>query len=89
MKTNWNEKPAADKAMLIFRIVASIAIVVLALLQLFGVWEQAINLTAPLMCVVLLLQSIQEWKQHRGVAIFSLCAAVFLFVCAVVVWFMK
>ena len=39
--------------------------------------------------VVLLIQSIQEWKQHRGIAVFGLCAALFIFGCAIVVWFVR
>lgn len=87
MKRKWTEMPAADKFMLIVRIVASILVVVFAALQLFGVWDKAINLAAPLMGIVLLLQSVQEWKKQRGVAIFGLCAALFIFGCAIVVWF--
>ena len=87
MKGTWNELPPADKFMIVIRVAASILIVVFAALQLFGVWDKAINLAAPLMGIVLLIQSAQEWKQHRGVAIFVLCAALFIFGCAIVVWF--
>ena len=87
MKRKWTELPPADKFMLIVRIVASILVVVFASLQLFGVWDKAINLAAPLMGVVLLIQSVQDWKKQRGVAIFGLCAALFIFGCAIVVWF--
>ena len=87
MKRKWKEMPAADKFMLIVRIVASILLVVFAALQLLGVWDKAINLAAPLMGVVLLIQSVQEWNKQRGVAIFGLCAALFIFGCAIVVWF--
>ena len=87
MKRKWKEMPAADKFMLIVRIVASILLVVFAALQLLGVWDKAINLAAPLMGIVLLIQSVQEWKKQRGVAIFGLCAALFIFGCAIVVWF--
>ena len=83
----WNERTQSDKLMLVVRIVASFLVVVFAALQLMGVWDKAINLAAPLMGIVLLIQSIQEWKQHRGVAIFGLCAALFIFGCAIVVWF--
>ena len=86
MKSKWKEMTTAGKIMLTFRITASICVVVLAVLQLFGVWENAINLSAPLMGVVLLIQSIQEWKQQRGAAIFGLCAALFIFGCAIAVW---
>ena len=87
MKRKWKELSPADKLMLTVRIVASILVVAFAALQLFGVWEKAINLAAPLMGVVLLIQSIQEWKKQRGVAIFGLYAALFIFGCAIVVWF--
>ena len=88
MKRKWRELPLADKFMLSVRIVASILVVALASLQLLGVWDKAINLAAPLMGVVLLIQSVQEWKEHRGVAIFGLCAALFIFGCSIVVWFL-
>ena len=87
MKRKWKELSNADKLMLTVRIVASILVVVFAALQLLGVWDKAINLAAPLMGIVLLIQSAQEWKQHRGVAIFGLCAAMFILGCAIVVWF--
>ena len=83
----WNERPQADKFMLVVRVVVSFLVVVFAALQLLCVWDKAINLAAPLMGIVLMIQSAQEWKQHRGVAIFGLCAAVFIFGCAIVVWF--
>ena len=88
MKRKWGELPPADKFMLAVRIAASILVVALASLQLLGVWDKAINLAAPLMGVVLLIQSVQEWKEHRGVAIFGLCAALFIFGCSIVVWFL-
>ena len=83
----WNERTQADKLMMVARVVVSFLVVVFAALQLLGVWDKAINLAAPLMGIVLLIQSIQEWKQHRSVAIFGLCAALFIFGCAIVVWF--
>lgn len=87
MKRNWCEVTLRNKIMLIFRIVASACVVVLSILQLTDVWEQAIHLTMPLMGSVLLVQSIQEWKQQRGIAILELCCAVFIFGCALVIWF--
>lgn len=87
MKRKWRDLSQADKFMLIVRVVASIIVVFFAALQLLGVWDKAINLAAPLMGIVLLLQSVQEWKKQRRVAIFGLCAALFIFGCAIVVWF--
>ena len=88
MKRKWGELPSADKFMLSVRIAASILVVALASLQLLGVWDKAINLAAPLMGVVLLIYSVQGWKEHRGVALFGLCAALFIFGCSIVVWFL-
>ena len=87
MKRKWKELLPADKFMLLVRVVVSILVAFFAALQLFGVWEKAINLAAPLMGIVLLIQSVQEWKKQFGVAIFGLCAALFIFGCAIVVWF--
>ena len=87
MKRKWRELSQSDKFMLVVRVAMSIWVVLFAALQLLGVWDKAINLAAPLMGIVLLIQSAQEWKQHRGVAIFGLFAALFIFGCAIVVWF--
>lgn len=87
MKKKLSDISVSGKIMLIVRIIASICVVVFAALQLFGVWDKAINLAAPLMGIVLLIQSVQEWKQQRGVAIFGLCVALFIFGCAIVVWY--
>ena len=87
MKRKWRDLSQADKFMLIVRVVASILGVMFAALQLMGVWDKAINVAAPLMGIALLFQSVQEWKKQRGVAIFGLCAALFIFGCAIVVWF--
>lgn len=87
MKLNRKEKSKVDKALTITRMIASFCVVVVSLLQLFEIWDKAINVSVPLIGVVLMLQSIQEWKKNRGVAIFGLGAALFIFVCAIVVWF--
>lgn len=87
MKRKWRDLSQADKFMLIVRVVASIMVVIFAALQLLGVWDKAINLAAPLMGIVMLVQSVQEWKKQRGIAIFGLCAALFIFGCTIMVWF--
>lgn len=87
MKRKWRDISQADKFMLIVRVVASFLVVIFAALQLMGVWDKAINLAAPLMGVVMLVQSVQEWKKQRGIAIFGLCAALFIFGCTIMVWF--
>lgn len=87
MKRKWRDLSQADKFMLIVRVVASFLVVIFAALQLMGVWDKAINLAAPLMGIVMLVQSVQEWKKQRGIAIFGLCAALFILGCTIMVWF--
>ena len=66
-------------------IVLSVAVIALAALQLLGIRENSINVCEPLIGVVLLLQAIYHWKKNRTVAIISLCAAGFIFACAIVI----
>ena len=65
MKTKWNEKPTADKIMLILRIVISVVVLIGAVLQLTGVWNRALNIAVPLLSALILIQSIQEQKENR------------------------
>ena len=87
MKRKWRDLSQADKFMLIVRVVASFLVVIFAALQLMGVWDKAINLAAPLMGIVMLVTYVQEWKKQRGIAIFGLCEALFIFGCTIMVWF--
>ena len=87
MKRQWRDLSQADKYMLVVRVAVSILVVLFAALQLLGVWDKAINVAAPLMGIALLFQSVQESKKQRGVAIFALCAALFIFGCGIVALF--
>ena len=87
MKKKYNEMTTSNRIMLIVRIIVSICVLIFAALQIFGVWDKAIHLAVPLVGIVLLIQSIQEWKQQRGVAIFGFCVVLFIFFCTFVVWF--
>ena len=47
-KTNWKDTPLLHKVVTIISVLASLSVVVLAILQMFNVWDQAmtkINLT--------------------------------------------
>ena len=65
MKTKWNEKSTADKVMLVLRIVISVVVLVGAVLQITGVWDKALNVAIPLLSVLILIQSIQEHREHK------------------------
>lgn len=88
MKVQWNELSAAAKILLIVKIVASVCVIVFASLSMTGVWEDANYLTIPLLGVVNLIQSIQEWKQHRKLAIFGLCVVAFCIFVTIAVFFL-
>ena len=85
MKARWNNMTTRDRIINVLIIILSVAVIALAALQLLGIWENSINVYEPLIGIVLLLQAICHWKKNRTVAIISLCAAGFIFVCAFVI----
>lgn len=89
MKTKWKDAPLLYKVVTIISVLTSLSVVVLAVLQMFDIWEQAINVFMPLMGVTMLCQSYMQWNNSRKVAYFSIGTAVFIFICAIVVFFVK
>ena len=89
MKTKWKETSTLHKVITIFSVIVSLAVVTLAVLQIFDIWTQAINLCIPLMGVNLLCQTYMQWNTSRKTAYFSLGCAVFVFACAIAVFFIK
>ena len=65
MKIKWNEKTTVDKIMLVLRIIISFVVLVGAVLQLTGVWDNALNVAVPLLSVLILIQAIQEHKEQK------------------------
>lgn len=89
MRTKWKDAPTSYKIVTIISILASLSVAVLAVLQMFDVWEQAINVYMPLMGVTMLCQSYMQWNNSRKVAYFSIGTAAFIFICSIVVFFVK
>ncbi len=75
-----------EKVFSIIRIVICLAVIVIAALQLLDIWENAINFALPLMAIVMVFQTIQFWKSSRVTAIISLCSAVVIAICSIVIW---
>jgi len=88
MKTNWENAPLLQKVVTIISILASLSVVVLAVLQIFDVWDQAINIFMPLMGVTMLCQSYMQWNNSRKIAYFSIGTAAFIFICTIIVFFL-
>ena len=65
---NWNEKSIADKTMLVLRILISGVVLTGAILQITGVCDKALNVSIPLLSVLILIQSIQEHKEQKKVS---------------------
>ena len=89
MKIKWTEAPLSHKIITVGSIIVSLAVLVLAMLQIFDVWDQAINIFMPLMGVEMLFQAYMQWNNSRKVAYFSIGTAVFIFICAIIVFFVK
>ena len=89
MKIKWKEAPLSHKIITVGSVIVSLAVVVLAILQIFDVWDQAINIFMPLMGVTMLCQSYMQWNNSRKVAYFSIGTAAFILICSIVVFFVK
>ena len=89
MKTKWKDTPLSHRMITVFSVMVSLAVVTLAILQIFEIWTQAINLCIPLMGVNLLCQTYIQWNTSRRSAYVSLCSAALVFICAIAVFFIK
>ncbi|MBQ2686794.1 MAG: hypothetical protein IJF55_03570 [Clostridia bacterium] len=63
------------------RLISSVGAFVFALLQVMGIWDKANFIAIALLVTSLVLQAVQEWKQHKGVAVFSIIAAILVLGC--------
>lgn len=85
----WREKTPINKAATVVGLVSSSLILVLALLQLFDVWENAGYAYMPLLCLNMLTYAIMYWKTDRPLAIFHLFVALFILISIIVVVFVQ
>lgn len=74
----WSQKQINEKVLSVISSICSISIIILACMQIFGVWKTAANVFEPLLGVLMLIQAIQNWKKNKVVAIVSLCAAILI-----------
>lgn len=87
MKSGWKEASAWKRIVTIVSILASLSVIVLGVLQILNIWNLAVNISVPLMGLVMLCQAYIQWNASRKVAYFSLGTAGFIFICAIVVLF--
>ena len=72
----------------IARTMVSIAIAAAVILQLNGTYPGAVNVAVPLLGLLMLLQGVSEWRYNRGAAWLSFCAAGFILIISLVVFFL-
>ena len=89
MKSKWKDVPLMYKIVTIISIAVSLSIVVLGILQIFEIWVYAINVCIPLMGAVNLCQAYMQWNTSRKVAYFCIGTSIFIFICTIVVFFIK
>ncbi|MBQ2988423.1 MAG: hypothetical protein IJD59_04890 [Clostridia bacterium] len=86
MTTKWKNIPLSHKIVTAISILSSLAVIVLAVLQLCGIWQTAGKIYVPLMGVTMLCQAYNLWNTSRKVAYFSIGTAIFIFLCAIAVF---
>lgn len=85
MIKDWTERSLPMKILTVIGLIASVSVMILAVLQLAGVWEQAAYAYEPLVGVAMLVQAAENRKKNRGVACLSLIAAIVVFAATIVV----
>ncbi len=83
----WRERPLYVKIAMIIGMIASIGVIVFAVLGLTGVMKNADNIYMPLMGVTMIAQGIREWKTSKVLSVFSFAVAVFITIVACMKWF--
>ncbi len=89
MKTKWKDIPLLDKVVTVISLVVSSSVLALGILQIFNILDKAINVAVPLMGITMLCQAYTFWNRSRKLAYFSIGAAVFIFLCAIGVFFLN
>jgi hypothetical protein len=85
----WCEMRMYEKISFILGSICSVSVIILASLQLLGIWEKAINIFEPLLGVLMVTQGVLQWRRNKMLAVFSLCAAIFIFTIAFFIYFIK
>lgn len=79
-----SEKSTFDKVFKIVITLCSALVIIFAMLQLLGIWENAALAYMPLACVNMLFFTVSYWKTSRSTAIINLVGAVVVLVCTVI-----
>ena len=87
-RKKWKEVfTLKDRILIILQFVISIAVIVLASLQLTGKWESAINVFEPLLGVLMIINGLSAYKFNKIVAYFCFGVGIFIFCVAFWIFF--
>jgi hypothetical protein len=76
----WNEMSVFQKIMYVVGLLCSLAAIVLCVLAMTDRLEKGLNYALLLLAVNSLCSGVQNWKEKKGLAIFGLAVAAFIFV---------
>ena len=79
IRNTWNKKQTDEKVLSIIGTTCAISIIILASIQILGIWNAAINIVEPLLGVLMLIQTIQNWNKNKTTAILSLLTTILIF----------
>lgn len=86
----WHEKVTIiEKTAFIIGGICSVLVIIFSVLQLTGLMENAINITEPLLGVLILSQGVSQWKKNKIVSIFSFAVAAFTFCVAIYIFWIR
>lgn len=85
--TKAKERTPLEKTVTAIEIVLSIAVIILASLQLLRIADNLTAIYVPLSGGVMLLQAVDNWKRSKAVSIFSFCAFIFIIAVSAVIIF--
>ena len=83
------QKQTDEKVLYVISSICSISIIILACMQILGIWKTAANVFEPLVGVLMLIQTIQNWKKNKAVAKVSLCAAILILVYSIFIFVIR
>lgn len=85
----WSQKRTDEKVLSVIISICCISIIILVCMQILGIWKTAVNVFDPLMGVLMLIQTIENWKKNKALATVSLCAAILFLLYSIFIFLIR
>lgn len=79
------ENSSLKKIIAVISMILSIAVIVLAVLQVLNIWTNAIVFLIPLLCIENMCQAVLLWDKNRKTAYMCLGCSIIIILCLIVV----